>query len=43
MERYFEPVGLVSAGGFKKELSNYFRSFNDVIGPEGIDGSGRYN
>lgn len=42
VERYFEPVGLLSAGVFKKDLSNYFRSFSDVIGPEGIDGSGRY-
>ena len=42
VERYFEPVGLFSAGVFMKEISNYFRSFDDAIGPEGIDGSGRY-
>lgn len=41
-EKYFEPVGLVSAGVFLKEIKDYFRSFNDVVGTGGIDGAGLY-
>ncbi|MBI4660566.1 MAG: TonB-dependent receptor [Verrucomicrobia bacterium] len=41
-ERYFEPIGLLSAGVFLKEISNYFRSFDDFVGAEGIDGNGLY-
>lgn len=42
MEKYFEPIGLISAGVFLKEISDYFRSFDTPIGPEGIDGTGLY-
>lgn len=42
IERYVEPVGLLSAGVFRKDISRYFRSFTDVVGSEGIDGSGLY-
>lgn len=42
VERYLEPVGLVSAGVFYKRISRYFRSFSDIVGPEGIDGAGTY-
>lgn len=42
LEKYFEPVGLVSAGAFLKEIKDYFRSFSDVVGPEGIDGTGQF-
>ena len=42
VEKYFEPVGLVSANVFKKEITNYFRSFVSDVGPEGVDGSGTY-
>ena len=41
-EKYFEPIGLFTAGVFLKEISSYFRSFSSVIGPEGLDGSGLY-
>lgn len=42
LEKYFEPVGLVSAGAFLKEIKDYFRSFSDVVGAGGIDGTGQY-
>jgi len=42
IEKYFEPVGLVSVGVFLKEIKDYFRSFDDVVGAAGIDGSGLY-
>lgn len=42
VEKYFEPIGLFSAGVFLKEISNYFRSFTSILGPEGLDGSGLY-
>ncbi len=42
IEKYFEPAGLVSAGVFLKEIKDYFRSFSNVLGAEGIDGSGLY-
>jgi TonB-dependent receptor len=42
VEKYFEPIGLFSAGVFLKEISNYFRSFSSILGPEGLDGSGMY-
>lgn len=42
VERYFEPVGLISAGVFRKDIGNYFRSFSDVVGTEGLDGAGTY-
>jgi len=42
VERYLEPIGLVSVSGFQKEISRYFRTFSDVVPSEGIDGSGLY-
>lgn len=42
VEKYFEPVGTISAGLFLKEISNYFRSIATTIGPEGLDGNGLY-
>lgn len=42
VEKYFEPIGLFSAGVFLKEISNYFRSFTSILGPEGLDGGGLY-
>ncbi len=42
VEKYFEPVGLVSAGVFMKKIDDYFRTFTSLAGPEGIDGNGLY-
>ena len=42
VERYFEPVGLISVGAFRKDISRYFRGFSDVVPPSGIDGDGSY-
>lgn len=42
VEKYFEPVGVVSANVFVKQISNYFRSFVSDLGPGGIDGAGTY-
>lgn len=42
VEKYFEPVGLFSLGVFRKEISDYFRTFAATVGPEGIDGQGQY-
>jgi TonB-dependent receptor len=42
VEKYFEPVGLLSAGVFLKEITDYFRSFSTTVPPEGLDGSGLY-
>ena len=42
VEKYFEPVGLISAGVFLKEITDYFRTFSTTVPPEGIDGSGLY-
>jgi TonB-dependent receptor len=42
VEKYFEPVGLFSAGVFLKEISDYFRTFSTTIGNEGLDGTGQY-
>ena len=42
VERYFEPVGLVSVGVFRKDITQYFRSFSDVVPSGGIDGNGSY-
>lgn len=41
IEYYFEPIGRLSAGVFLKEIANYFRSFDSVIGAgsgNGFDG-----
>ncbi|MES2693026.1 MAG: TonB-dependent receptor, partial [Verrucomicrobiota bacterium] len=41
LQYYFEPVGTLSAGVFLKEITNYFRSFDGVIGTgadNGFDG-----
>src|SRR5690606_18930504 len=42
VEKYFEPVGLLSAGVFLKEITDYFRTFQTTIPAEGLDGSGQY-
>lgn len=42
VERYFEPVGTISASVFLKEIKDYFRSITSTVGPEGIDGTGLY-
>jgi len=42
VERYFEPVGLLSAGMFLKEISNYFRTFSTTVPAAGLDGNGQY-
>lgn len=42
VEKYFEPVGVVSAGVFLKEIKDYFRSFTTQLGPGGLDGQGLY-
>ena len=42
VERYLNPIGLISVSGFQKEISRYFRTFTDVVPPEGVDGSGLY-
>lgn len=42
VEKYMDPVGLVSVNAFEKKLTNYFRTFSDVVPTEGIDGSGLY-
>jgi TonB-dependent receptor len=36
VEKYFEPVGMVSVGVFLKEISDYFRTFETAI-PAGDD------
>lgn len=41
-EKYFEPVGVFSAGVFLKQIKDYFRSVTSAAGPEGIDGNGLY-
>lgn len=41
-EKYLEPVGLISVGVFQKNISRYFTTFSDIIGPEGTDGTGTY-
>ncbi len=42
VEKYFEPVGLFSLGVFRKNISDYFRTFASTVGAEGIDGQGQY-
>ncbi|HRE81185.1 MAG TPA: TonB-dependent receptor, partial [Opitutaceae bacterium] len=42
VEKYFEPVGMFSAGVFLKEITDYFRTLVTPLGPGGIDGSGLY-
>ncbi len=42
LEKYLEPVGLIGVGVFRKNITRYFRTFTDVVGPEGVDGSGLY-
>jgi TonB-dependent receptor len=31
VEKYFEPVGLISAGAFLKEITDYFRTFSTTV------------
>jgi iron complex outermembrane receptor protein len=42
VEKYFEPVGLFSAGVFLKEIKDYFRTFTTAVPAGGIDGNGLY-
>ncbi len=42
VEKYFEPVGLISIGAFQKDITDYARVTSTSIGPEGLDGSGLY-
>lgn len=42
VEKYFEPVGVISAGVFMKKIDDYFRTFVTELGPGGIDGQGLY-
>ncbi len=42
VEKYFEPVGLFSAGVFLKEITDYFRSFAVTLPSGGLDGTGIY-
>jgi TonB-dependent receptor len=42
VEKYFEPVGLLSAGVFLKEIKDYFRTFSTTVPSSGIDGNGLY-
>lgn len=42
VEKYFEPVGLFSVGGFLKQISNYSRTFASTVPTGGIDGNGLY-
>jgi TonB-dependent receptor len=42
VEKYFEPVGVVGVSVFRKNISNYFRTFTNDLGPGGIDGEGTY-
>jgi iron complex outermembrane receptor protein len=42
VEKYFEPVGLFSAGVFLKEIADYSRTFSTTVPSTGIDGSGLY-
>jgi TonB-dependent receptor len=42
VEKYFEPVGLISASLFLKEISNYFRSIDTIVAAgtdNGFDGN----
>ncbi len=42
IEKYFEPLGRVGVGVFRKNLESYFRTFQFTAGPAGIDGDPRY-
>ena len=42
VEKYFEPVGAVSLGVFRKNISNYFATFSSTIPSTGLDGNGLY-
>jgi iron complex outermembrane recepter protein len=42
VEKYFEPVGVVSVSVFRKNISDYFRTFSNDLGTAGIDGQGTY-
>ena len=42
IEKYFEPVGQLSVGVFRKDISNYFATFASTVPAGGIDGSGLY-
>lgn len=42
VEKYFEPVGVVSVNLFRKNITDYFRNFSTPLGAGGIDGTGTY-
>lgn len=42
VEKYFEPVGQLSVGVFRKDITNYFATFASTLPSGGIDGSGLY-
>lgn len=42
IEKYYEPVGRLSASVFLKEIKNYFRAFATTLGPDGLDGNTFY-
>ncbi len=42
IERYFEPVGLLSVGAFRKDITDYFRTFSSTVPATGLDGGGLY-
>ena len=42
VEKYFEPVGQISLGVFRKDISNYFATVLSTLPSACIDGSGLY-
>ncbi len=42
VEKYFEPVGQLSLGVFRKNITDYFTNFASTVPATGIDGSGLY-
>lgn len=42
VEKYFEPVGTITLGVFRKDLTDYFATFQSTIPSTGIDGNGQY-
>jgi TonB-dependent receptor len=42
VEKYFEPVGMFSVGVFRKDITDYFATFQSTIPASGLDGSGQY-
>jgi iron complex outermembrane receptor protein len=42
VEKYFEPVGQLSVGVFRKNITDYFATFATTIPASGLDGNGQY-